>query len=208
MNKISKRYSEGEFSVERKDVQSAFDEYDKSGLPEGYGKPTRYWVLNPLNGRLYPQKAIYGMSKGQSNAFSATNTRKGLEAAGFEIIDVEAVVKSHAVEVKQFQRSVFLQSSDSRKARLERLKLEDPIPQKTYVRTLKFIRNVDVVTERLFLAEGQCEGCKEPAPFKRKSDGTAYLEVHHIEPLSEGGLDTVENTLALCPNCHRKAHVG
>jgi 5-methylcytosine-specific restriction protein A len=26
--------------------------------------------------------------------------------------------------------------------------------------------------------------------------------------LAEGGEDTVENALALCPNCHRRLHFG
>jgi 5-methylcytosine-specific restriction protein A len=34
------------------------------------------------------------------------------------------------------------------------------------------------------------------------------LEVHHKKQLSEGGEDTVENAIALCPNCHREAHYG
>jgi len=55
-------------------------------------------------------------------------------------------------------------------------------------------------------AKGHCELCEEPAPFKRK-DGSPYLETHHIEWLANGGADTVENTVALCPNCHRKMHV-
>ncbi|MBK3756341.1 HNH endonuclease [Stutzerimonas frequens] len=55
-------------------------------------------------------------------------------------------------------------------------------------------------------AKGHCELCGEPAPFKRK-DSSPYLETHHIEWLANGGADTVENTVALCPNCHRKMHV-
>jgi 5-methylcytosine-specific restriction protein A len=54
-------------------------------------------------------------------------------------------------------------------------------------------------------AKGNCELCSIPAPFKRK-DGSPYLETHHIEWLANGGADTVENTVALCPNCHRKMH--
>ena len=34
-----------------------------------------------------------------------------------------------------------------------------------------------------------------------------YLETHHIEWLCNGGADTIENTVALCPNCHKKMHV-
>lgn len=34
-----------------------------------------------------------------------------------------------------------------------------------------------------------------------------YLEVHHIKILSHGGSDSVENVVALCPNCHKKIHL-
>lgn len=34
-----------------------------------------------------------------------------------------------------------------------------------------------------------------------------YLESHHIIWLAAGGADSVDNTIALCPNCHRKMHV-
>jgi 5-methylcytosine-specific restriction protein A len=55
-------------------------------------------------------------------------------------------------------------------------------------------------------AKGLCEACGCKAPFIRISDGTPYLEIHHIEPLADGGDDTVKNATALCPNCHRRAH--
>ncbi|WP_456386557.1 HNH endonuclease [Profundibacter sp.] len=58
------------------------------------------------------------------------------------------------------------------------------------------------------MANGICEGCGNNAPFISKKDGTPFLEVHHVKPLAEEGDDTVENTLALCPNCHRKSHFG
>ena len=56
-------------------------------------------------------------------------------------------------------------------------------------------------------ANGFCELCGQQAPFAR-ADGTPFLEVHHIVPLSAGGSDTVDNTAALCPNCHRACHYG
>ena len=65
-----------------------------------------------------------------------------------------------------------------------------------------------MVAERLELANGKCEECHSEAPFIKKSNGLPYLEVHHIIPLSENGLDEVKNTLALCPNCHREIHFG
>ena len=55
-------------------------------------------------------------------------------------------------------------------------------------------------------AKGVCQLCKQPAPFKDKK-GRPYLECHHIVWLSKGGADSVENTVALCPNCHKKMHM-
>lgn len=55
-------------------------------------------------------------------------------------------------------------------------------------------------------ANGICDLCLEPAPFKDKGS-EPYLETHHVEWLSRGGKDVIENTVALCPNCHRKMHV-
>ncbi len=80
------------------------------------------------------------------------------------------------------------------------------VPQYINVNTKSFLRNQVVVVERLARSRGYCEKCG--APFIRKSDGTPYLEVHHIIPLSEGGMDHIDNTIALCPNCHREMHLG
>jgi 5-methylcytosine-specific restriction protein A len=53
-------------------------------------------------------------------------------------------------------------------------------------------------------ANGQCEGCVTKSPFETKSG--PYLEVHHLTRLSDGGADSPENVIALCPTCHRRAH--
>ncbi|WP_244103918.1 HNH endonuclease [Burkholderia ambifaria] len=49
--------------------------------------------------------------------------------------------------------------------------------------------------------------CKEPAPFLRKKDHTPYLDVHHKQRLADDGDDTIENAIALCPNCHRDLRI-
>ncbi len=56
-------------------------------------------------------------------------------------------------------------------------------------------------------SEGVCEGCKQPAPFKRL-DGSYYLEPHHIRRISDSGPDHPRWVAALCPNCHRRVHSG
>lgn len=53
-------------------------------------------------------------------------------------------------------------------------------------------------------ADGVCEGCGSDAPFSTK-DGP-FLECHHIFRLADGGPDHPQNVIALCPNCHRRAH--
>ena len=69
-----------------------------------------------------------------------------------------------------------------------------------------FVRSPYVRAAALLRANGICQDCSEPAPFKKKSNGQPYLEVHHIKPLSQGGADSTQNTIALCPNCHSKRH--
>lgn len=54
-------------------------------------------------------------------------------------------------------------------------------------------------------ANGKCELCMQTAPFLTKGN-RPYLEVHHVITLANGGPDTVYNTVALCPNCHRAMH--
>lgn len=92
--------------------------------------------------------------------------------------------------------------------RKNRLATSSPFPEKIQVLSSGFRRNSDVIVEVLNRANGICELCKKPAPFKRKSNGIPFLEVHHWTPLSEGGKDTVKNAGALCPNCHREVHYG
>jgi 5-methylcytosine-specific restriction protein A len=68
-------------------------------------------------------------------------------------------------------------------------------------------RSRDVRSYVLARANGKCEGCGGPAPFLR-SDGTPYLEPHHLRRLSDGGPDHPAHVIVLCPNCHRRVHAG
>ena len=66
-------------------------------------------------------------------------------------------------------------------------------------------KNVYVAELARRKANGTCQLCEQPAPF-RDRQGHPFLEIHHIEWIAEGGADTIENTVALCPNCHAKMH--
>ncbi len=116
-------------------------------------------------------------------------------------LTIEELEESFLNEVKKSM-------SESASEREIRLKSATKKPEKIIVSTVAYRRNPDVVVEALIRANGRCEGCFRNAPFIRKKDGSPYLEVHHIVPLSVGGEDTVENVIALCPNCHRERHFG
>lgn len=66
-------------------------------------------------------------------------------------------------------------------------------------------RSIAIKLYVLQRASGICEGCEEPAPFL-KLDGTPYLEPHHTHQLADDGPDHPAHVIALCPNCHRRAH--
>ena len=72
--------------------------------------------------------------------------------------------------------------------------------------SIKYYRNSYVAAYALKRANGLCQLCGNSAPFIR-NNGNPYLEVHHIQWLSRDGLDNIENTVSLCPNCHRKMHI-
>lgn len=109
---------------------------------------------------------------------------------------------------REFDLEVKESLSVSSNARLVRLATSEIVPKLETIVTTVFKRNPDVVAEVLFRANGVCFDCNSRAPFNRKSDDTPYLEVHHIVPLSQGGTDSLNNAIALCPNCHRKRHFG
>ena len=110
------------------------------------------------------------------------------------------------VITENFQKEVEEALNDNSDARHKRLDSAEKVPRRIEVVSVVFVRNPDVVAETLIRANGNCESCGNPAPFMRRKDNSPYLEVHHRTLLAQGGEDTVENTLALCPNCHRKAH--
>jgi 5-methylcytosine-specific restriction protein A len=68
-----------------------------------------------------------------------------------------------------------------------------------------FVRDPKVVRWVRDRAAGVCELCTRPAPFQTDG-GSPFLEVHHVVHLANGGSDTPANTVALCPNCHRRCH--
>ncbi len=97
------------------------------------------------------------------------------------------------------------------KSALTNKSLEKPMgntmPKRNISTISDFERDFRVKAWVLKNANGICEFCSNPAPFKTNS-GLPYLEVHHVRRLADGGSDKIENTVALCPNCHKEFHYG
>lgn len=94
-------------------------------------------------------------------------------------------------------------------AHLRNLAMESPARGSDPKRATKnvFLRSRAVTEYVLRRSEGTCEGCRSSAPFVTKK-GRPYLECHHTTRLSDGGPDHPAHVVAVCPNCHRRAHLG
>jgi len=145
---------------------------------------------------------------------NAVKFRRGtllpLEDKHFHVLErmLEDLNKTEDIN-DELYKAVQKSMMDSRKERIRRLKNQIILVPESYETTTKmYKRNPDVIAEVLFRANGVCEKCNKIAPFVRISDGTPYLEVHHVNRLADGGEDTVNNAIAVCPNCHRELHFG
>ncbi|WP_371751494.1 HNH endonuclease [Snodgrassella alvi] len=77
---------------------------------------------------------------------------------------------------------------------------------KMTVKVPRYRRSMELAEYVKRQAKGHCDLCEQAAPFTNKEQ-QPYLECHHIIWLSQNGADTLDNIVALCPNCHRKMHI-
>lgn len=118
----------------------------------------------------------------------------------------------YLISEKEFCTNQEKEEKEARKLTITELKKKITnvfsVPEQTQITSFKYKRNPYVVEYTKRIANGTCQDCKQPAPFLNKTTKEPFLEIHHITPLAEGGMDTIENTIAICPNCHRKRHFG
>lgn len=120
-----------------------------------------------------------------------------------------SVTDDTKIRTQQEYDNIFnLQLAIAKISPAKKLSTKSTLPEKIEVTTNIYKRNPVIVIEALQRANGICECCRNKAPFIRASDETPYLEVHHIDPLNSGGADSIDNVIALCPNCHRYKHYG
>lgn len=121
------------------------------------------------------------------------------------IIDSEDIIDSSVYDIC-YENKIKEIKKMSRK-NLERLVKEKNNVKTSYrtIKTTTYIRDPYIAEYAKLRADGFCQLCEEKAPFYTKNN-KPYLEAHHLKWLSKGGTDTIDNVVALCPNCHRKIH--
>lgn len=171
---------------------------------------TRYYLDSILRdfGENALEKALEAVSQHVDYYENLTGAPQSKIRAAVQELSSKYVIQSAEVYEKRLDDEVQKSLKDSPSARRARLAVAERTPSRLSVTVKMFRRNPDVVAEVLLRANGTCEGCGSKAPFFRKRDGSPYLEIHHRIQLAKGGDDTVENALALCPNCHREQHFG
>ena len=125
----------------------------------------------------------------------------GILSAGLRIIPKDLS------EITNPESDSFRNAVEKAKAKPKERPLGNKKPKKHITTSEQYERDPRVVAHAEKRANGICELSNQPAPFTREN-GSPFLEVHHIIPLSEGGEDVVHNVAALSPNCHREAHYG
>ena len=160
---------------------------DPQKIEESVGRVLKTYQLKEVQAESY----LYGMAK------EYIKRRESLS---------EPIPESNYNE--ELEKEIEKSRKSTAAQRLERLLHAPKKPKIIFVLSKAYQRNPDVIVEVLNNAKGVCDNCGCKAPFIKAKDGLPYLEVHHRIPLANGGDDTVDNAIALCPNCHRKAHLG
>lgn len=114
------------------------------------------------------------------------------------------------IKEESLKNSVKIKEKQAKKLSYEELKKSaTKMKNKTYCKkiiTTYRERNPIISQYTKRRANGHCDLCGSKTPFDNKK-GEPFLESHHIIMLAEEGPDVSYNTVALCPNCHRRVHV-
>ncbi|MCQ2530938.1 MAG: HNH endonuclease [Lachnospiraceae bacterium] len=183
----------------RKDVTIVYEGNEYSGYfaYEPTGRTRMFWYVD-----LQSELSLY---KGLNSNICAEYTKINEDTLYLEMyISVENPEKNSEVNETSGPQETSLLAD-------EKLRQQAKAHETSQIKTKEVVteqksRDSKIAEYAKRRANGICQLCGQPAPFKDEK-GRPYLESHHIDWLANGGSDTIENTVALCPNCHRKMHI-
>ncbi|MCM1161579.1 MAG: HNH endonuclease [Roseburia sp.] len=186
-----------------------FEIYIKKTDDKDPKKGTRYY-LSGLDSEEYsiivkyciiPQYTNIRIKK-EENSHGGYNYTFLLEIIGLD--DIQSVLKN--LQANQEQEYSSKPKEDLFQEARNKSDIAEEYQKGTTVITKVFKRDAAVSAYVKMRANGKCDLCGSNAPFIDKK-GNPYLEEHHIVRLADGGADSIDNAVALCPNCHREIHI-
>ena len=171
--------------------------------------PLYYSDTNGVEVHLFEvlQKAVYtyrGVVKLVDNPYKSTQPDDNgnmREVWMFPVMPISEIAQESSHEMSEQEISKL---SDKELARYASVKNVNKKPKTT--ETVVYYRDPYLKQLVKRIANGKCQYCGNDAPFFDK-DGQPYLEEHHVVKLADGGKDSIDNVVAICPNCHIKVHV-
>ena len=142
-----------------------------------------------------------GSLRGGPYAVAAPSTIELYDRADTRLYAQEIRDRVYRFYTKNSQSEEASDSSRDLRAKAMRDGVQNPVASSTS--TKAYARSTAVRAYVISRSGGKCEACDSEAPFLTKN-GDPYVEVHHVHGLAQGGDDTIFNTMALCPNCHRR----
>ncbi len=133
------------------------------------------------------------------------NIRKVCKFPLKRISNAPLVVSVQVIKANNAQKQQKLGKLDNKTVKELAKRQASNNPNKTLATTMVYDRNPSIVEHTKRRANGVCDLCGNNAPFIDKQK-QPYLECHHLIRLADGGPDAIYNTVALCPNCHRRIH--
>lgn len=207
--------------IGRDDVQKAL-EVVKSGILGRNSSPSRNtYIQCPIDKTLWDHKAVIGLlwesadEGDRPREWVTTTDERALSELGFVRVKFKHQNGRRVLGINGCNPSELLDPHtvfwpDGREEHNgfapKESHVVDREGRKTTILVNQHVRNSQFKQDVLDAANGVCDAC-EGRSFQ-KLNGEWFLEVHHRKWLSEGGLDIVENMVALCPNCHRQEHHG
>lgn len=209
---VEVEHVEGRF-VKLANERDKFDKYDKL---YSYIKWNKSMPENRQKSRGEIYSTIYDSDKRPYSTTGPTDwkNKQNSERKRSEVAErAEAAAETNiTIDDKSDREDINDGSTDSQELVEKRQRAEeaaDESPEKDITKNVgsNYSRAPAIKDYAKARADGVCEYCEKPAPFKTDG-GEPYLEAHHVDELGEGGEDHPDKVVALCPSCHKEIHYG